>query len=262
MTAVLQASSLRKRYLPSQPPALDGLDIILESGSVLAVLGPVGSGKTTLLRLIAGLAQPDEGLIQIFGMEPFHMEARRRLALVTEAPEFPARLRPAEIMDVSGRLLGLARPERDGRALESLKWAGLEEERRPVGRLPAGRKKRLGLALALLGRPDLLLLDEPGAALDPGEQRSLRGLVRALRGTGSAVLICSRELGEVERAADQVLLLEHGRALARGPLGEMVPEGRSLARVFADHHHSQRLAAQLPPATPRAGTEEGRRWEP
>jgi ABC-type multidrug transport system ATPase subunit len=257
MTAVLQASSLRKRFLPSQPYALDGLDLILETGSVLAVLGAVGAGKTTLLRLIAGLAQPDEGQIHIFGLEPVHDEARRRLALVPEAPEFPARLRPAEVMDLSGRLLGLARAEREGRALESLKWAGLEDERRPVGRLPAGRKKRLGLALALLGRPDLLLLDEPGAALDAGEQRSLRGLVRALRRTGSAVVICSRELGEVEAAADQALLLERGRALAAGPLAAIVPEGRSLARVFAELHQSERLAAQIVPtaAFPRAETE-------
>jgi ABC-type multidrug transport system ATPase subunit len=248
MTAVLQATSLRKQYLPSQPYALDGLDLAVESGSVLAVLGPVGAGKTMLLRLVAGLAQPDEGQVLIFGLDPVREAARRRLALVPEAPEFPARLRPLELMDLHGRLLGLERGDRESRALESLKWAGLEDEQRPSGRLPAGRKKRLGLALALLGRPGLLLLDEPGVALDPGEQRSLRGLVRALRRTGSAVVICSRDLGEVETAADEVLLLESGRALAGGPLREIVPEDRSLARVFADLNRSQRLAAQIAPA--------------
>jgi ABC-2 type transport system ATP-binding protein len=247
MSAVLQIKSLRKRYRPDQPYALDGLDISLELGSVLGVLGPVGSGKTTLIRLICGLTRPDEGEVRLFGLHPAQPAARARLALVPEAPEFPARLRPAEVMDCCGRLLGLERSERESRAEEALAWAGLEAERRELGRLSAGRKKRLGLALALLGRPDLILLDEPGAALDASDRRSLRSLIRAMRKTGAAVLLCSCELGELEETSDQVILLEGGKSLASGPLRHVIPEGRSLARVFAEVHESERLAAQTVP---------------
>ena len=247
MAAVLQIQSLRKRFGPDQPYALDGLDLSLEPGCVLGVLGPVGAGKTTLIRLVSGLTRPDEGEVRLFGLDPAQPAARARLALVPDAPEFPARLRPAEVMDCCGRLLGLERSERQSRSGEALAWAGLEAERRELGRLSANRKKRLGLALALLGRPDLILLDEPGAALDASDRRSLRSLIRAMRKTGAAVLLCSHELGELEETSDQVILLEGGKSLSSGPFRQVIPEGRSLARVFAELHESERLAAQTVP---------------
>lgn len=254
--------TISKRFGPSEPWAIHALDLRLEQGQVLGLIGPVGAGKTTLVRLAAGLIDPDEGELEVFGVPPWADEARARLGLVPESPEFPPLLRPAEVMDYCGRLLGLGAGERAQRSVEALEWAGLAEERRSTGRLPAGRKKRLGIAQALLGSPELLILDGPGSGLDTSERLALRQLIRALARGGSAVLICSSELDELVEVCEQVVLLDSGRAVAQGPLRQVLPAGRSLEQVFAELRASRRLAAQAVDtpwfgSRPPAGVPEG-----
>src|SRR5947207_915429 len=174
MAAVVTVQNLRKRYRRRDPWAVDGVTFDLQPGQAFGLLGPNGAGKTSVVKMIAGLLRPDSGSITLFGTEPGNPVARKDLGFSPEDPDFPKFLRASEVLDYFASLLGLDGAERKRRIPETLAFAGLDTEHRQIRQYSKGMKQRLGIAQAILGRPKLLVLDEPTADLDPiGRRRTI-----------------------------------------------------------------------------------------
>ena len=234
MNAVVSVDGLRKRYRFRDPWAVDGVSFELQPGQAFGLLGPNGSGKTSVVKMIAGLLHPDAGTISLFGAPPGEVKARAQLGFAPEDPDFPKFLRASEVLDYFASLLGLDETERKRRIPETLAFAGLDAERRQVRQFSKGMKQRLGIAQAILGRPKLLILDEPTADLEPLGRRDVRALIESLKTSGVAVLLNSHLLSEVELVCDTVAILAKGRVLKEGTMAEVVPEGRTLEDVFVE----------------------------
>lgn len=234
MTAVVSVTDLRKQYRRRDPLAVDGVTFALEPGQAFGLLGPNGAGKTTVVKMIAGLIRPDSGSISLFGADPGDPAGRARLGFSPEEPDFPKFLRADEILDYFASLLGLDEAERKRRIPETLAFAGLDKERRQIRQYSKGMKQRLGIAQAILGRPKLLILDEPTADLDPLGRRDVRALIERLKQGGVAVLLNSHLLSEVELVCDTVAIMAKGRVLKEGAITEVVPQGRTLEDVFVE----------------------------
>lgn len=232
MAPVVEVEALRKRYRVRDPYAVDGVSFSLEPGEAFGLLGPNGAGKSTIVKVIAGLARPSSGRVMLLGGSPEDPSSRAGLGFAAEEPDFPKYLRADEVLDYFGRLLGLPATERRRRVGEALEWSTLAGERRQVRHFSKGMKQRLGLAQAILGRPKLLILDEPTADLDPIGRRDVRDLVTGLKTQGTTVLLNSHLLSEVERVCDRVSIMARGKILKEGPVQELVPEGRTLEEVF------------------------------
>ena len=231
---MVSVKDLRKRYRARDPWAVDGVTFELEPGQAFGLLGPNGAGKSTVVKIIAGLLRPDGGTVSLFGSEPGNPAARVDLGFSPEDPDFPKFLRAAEVLDYFASLLGLDEAERRRRIPETLAFAGLDQERRQIRQFSKGMKQRLGIAQAILGRPKLLILDEPTADLDPLGRRDVRALIDRLKESGVTVLLNSHLLSEVERVCDSVSILVKGRVVKEGKLADVVPEGRNLEDVFVE----------------------------
>jgi ABC-2 type transport system ATP-binding protein len=213
----LEVSRLRKRYGPVQ--AVDGVSFQVQPGEVVGLLGPNGAGKSTTLRLIAGLVRPDEGTVRLGGHDVRHARtaALGAAGFLIESPALPAELTALSALIWVARLGRL--PLDVGRCREALVEVGLLEvgERR-VRELSLGMKQRLSIAAAVLERPPLLLLDEPMNGLDPPGVRDMGELLRGLQQKGTALLVSSHLLDEVERTASRVLVMARGRLVAEQPV--------------------------------------------
>ena len=234
MAVVVSVEGLRKRYRRRDPWAVDGVSFALEPGQAFGLLGPNGAGKSTVVKIIAGLLRPGEGTVRLFGSDPGDPAARKDLGFAPEEPDFPKFLRATEVLDYFASLLGLDEAERKRRIPETLAFAGLDKERRQIRQFSKGMKQRLGIAQAILGRPKLLILDEPTADLDPLGRRDVRALIDQLKSSGVAILLNSHLLSEVELVCDTVAILARGRVLKEGTMAEVVPEGRNLEDVFVE----------------------------
>jgi ABC-2 type transport system ATP-binding protein len=234
MAPVVSVEGLRKRYSGRQPWAVDGVTFALEPGQAFGLLGPNGAGKSTIVKMIAGLLRPDAGKVELFGSDPGNPASRKDLGFAPEDPDFPKFLRASEVLDYFASLLGLDEEERKRRIPETLEFAGLDKERRQVRQYSKGMKQRLGIAQAILGRPKLLILDEPTADLDPLGRRDVRALIDQLKDSGVAVLLNSHLLSEVELVCDTVAIMAKGRVLKEGTMAEVVPTGRNLEDVFVE----------------------------
>jgi ABC-2 type transport system ATP-binding protein len=231
MAAVLSAVKLTKRF--GDLTAVNGLSFEVDAGSVTGFLGPNGAGKTTTLRMLLGLARPTLGQALVFG-RPFADLERpaTRVGAVLEASD----LHPGR----TGRdhLRVLARAARVGsvRVEEVLALVELDDvaDRRVAG-YSLGMRQRLGLAAALLGDPELLILDEPGNGLDPEGLRWLRDFLRTLAGQGRSVFISSHHLAEVAQTVDRVVIINRGRLVADAPLSALIADQPgSLEDVFLE----------------------------
>src|SRR6202521_1271929 len=234
MAAVVEVRDLHKRYRARDPWAVQGVTFSLEPGRAFGLLGPNGAGKSTVVKAIVGLPRPDSGTVRLFGSTPDDQAARSQVGFAPEEPDFPKYLRADEVLDYFGQLLGLSATERRRRISEALDWSTLAGERREVRHFSKGMKQRLGLAQAILGRPKLLILDEPTSDLDPIGRRDVRALIDQLKASGVAVLLNSHLLSEVELVCDTVAILAKGRVLKEGTMAEVVPEGRTLEDVFVE----------------------------
>ncbi|WP_214317855.1 ABC transporter ATP-binding protein [Nonomuraea sediminis] len=212
--------------------ALDDVSFTVEAGSVTGFLGPNGAGKSTAIRILAGLSRPTSGSATVLGRPYIELDCPGSLVglLLDAGAQHPGRT-GREILTLSAILLGLPR----SRVGEVLDMVGLtaRESRQTVGGYSLGMRQRLGLAHALLGRPEVLILDEPANGLDPQGIRWMRELLRGLADSGHAVLLSSHLLHEVERVADRIVMIGRGRILAQGTVDEL-GQGRDLEQVFLE----------------------------
>ena len=246
MRAVVEVRNLSKRYRVRDPWAVQDVTFTLEPSQAFGLLGPNGAGKSSVVKTIIGLTRPTSGRVKLFGSTPGDANARAQVGFAPEDPDFPKFLRADEVLDYFGRLLGLSAADRRTRIPETLEWAGLAGERRQVRQFSKGMKQRLGLAQAIIGRPTLVIFDEPTADLDPVGRRDVRNLINQLKAQGTTILLNSHLLSEVERVCDTVAILVRGRVLKEGPMPQVVPEGKTLEQVFMELVASSTPAPSLP----------------
>ena len=233
MTAVVEAESLTKRF--GEVSAVTDLSFALEAGTITGFLGPNGAGKTTTLRMVLGLSAPTSGRALVFG-KPYAQLTRPalRIGAVLEATDFhPGRSGRDHL-----RMLGQAVDVPDSRADEVLRLVELDgAARRRVKGYSLGMRQRLWLAAALLGNPELLILDEPANGLDPEGVRWLRDFLRALASEGRTVLVSSHVLAEVAQTVDQLLIISRGRLVVESPLAELTARAGGALRVRSANPH-------------------------
>jgi ABC-2 type transport system ATP-binding protein len=239
MTVVVEAESLTKRF--GEVSAVTDLSFALEAGTITGFLGPNGAGKTTTLRMVLGLAAPSSGRALVFGRPYAELpRAALRIGAVLEATDFhPGRSGRDHL-----RMLGKAAGIPDSRADEVLRVVELgDAARRRVKGYSLGMRQRLGLAAALLGDPELLILDEPANGLDPEGVRWLRDFLRRLASEGRTVLISSHVLAQVAQTVDRVLIISRGRLVLSSPLAELTAHAGGAVRVRSGD--PQRLTTAL-----------------
>lgn len=228
MTHGITISGLTKRF--GAITAVDDLGFEVPAGQVTGFLGPNGAGKTTTLRMLLGLVTPTAGEALIDGRSYRDLETPRRVvgAAVEAMSAHPGRRAREHLWVLAG-----AAGASPGRVDEVLDMVGLTEaQHRRVGGFSLGMRQRLGLASALLGDPQYLVLDEPANGLDPAGMAWLRGLLRGLAADGRTVLVSSHVLSEVAQTADHVVIINSGRLRYAGPLAELDADGRSLEDAF------------------------------
>jgi ABC-2 type transport system ATP-binding protein len=221
MTPAIRCTDLFKRY-DGRPPveAVRGLDLTVEVGECFGLLGPNGAGKTTTIEIIEGLAQATSGSVEVLGMSWGDDDAtiRERIGISLQETKLSEKLLVRETVTLfrSFYRRGLE-PE------EVLRRVSLEEKADArVGKLSGGQQQRLAVACALVGDPDLLLLDEPTTGLDPQSRRQLWGLIRDFRTTGRTVLLTTHYMDEAERLCDRVAVVDHGKVIALGSPQELI----------------------------------------
>ena len=226
----IEVSDLRKRYRRIE--ALAGLTMTVERGEVFGFLGPNGAGKTTTVKLLLGLARPTGGSGRVLGAPLGDLETRRRVGYLPELFRYQPWLRAREVLDLHARLMGLDRERRTASIDDVLGLVGLADRASDaVSGFSKGMQQRLGLAVALLGDPELVVLDEPTSALDPIGRIDVRGIIRTARDRGAAVFLNSHLLTEVEQVCDRVAIVDRGRVVAAGPLAEVLGRSETEIRV-------------------------------
>ncbi|MCC3654783.1 MULTISPECIES: ABC transporter ATP-binding protein [Streptomyces] len=218
---VVQVRKLVKRYGPGT--AVDGLDLSVAAGTVTAVLGPNGAGKTTTVEICEGYRRPDAGTVRVLGLDPVAQAAalRPRIGVMLQSGGVYPGARAAEMLRHTAKLH--AHPLDTDMLSERLGLGGCG--RTPYRRLSGGQQQRLALAMAVVGRPELVFLDEPTAGLDPQARRATWDLVRELRADGVTAVLTTHFMDEAEQLADHVVIIDGGRAVAAGSPEELCRGG-------------------------------------
>ncbi|THD59545.1 ABC transporter ATP-binding protein [Phenylobacterium sp.] len=213
--ALARLSGVKKRY--GATVALDGLDLEVRPGELLAVLGPNGAGKTTAIALMLGLQVPDAGQVTLFGRSPHDLTARRNVGVMMQEVALPDALTVRDLIgQTSAYYPAPLTPA------ETIALAGVEKiARRPYAKLSGGQKRQAQFALAICGRPRLLFLDEPTTGLDINARETMWACVRNLVAAGTSVVLTTHYIEEAEALADRVVVMAKGREVAQGTVGEM-----------------------------------------
>jgi len=221
-TPLIEAHRVTVRY--GKVTALDGLDVTALPGQVLAVLGPNGAGKTTFVRTIATLVRPDSGELRVLGRDAAADPAgvRRDIGLAGQSAAVEPAMTGRENLEMTARLFGHGRRAARRAADVVIGQLSLGEVAdRRSGTYSGGQRRRLDLGASLVGAPRLLLLDEPTTGLDPAGRREVWDAVRGLTASGTAILLTTHYLEEADELADQVVVIDHGRAIAAGAVSEL-----------------------------------------
>ncbi len=217
----VEISGLVKRY--GDRAVVDGLDLVARPGAVTAVLGPNGAGKTTTIECCEGLRRPDAGTVRVLGLDPVDdaRELRPRVGVMLQDGGLPTGVPAAQMLEHVARMYA------DPRPLDELtERLGLGSfARTTVRRLSGGQRQRLALAAAVVGRPQVAFLDEPSAGMDPQSRHAVWQLVRELRDEGVAVVLTTHLMDEAEDLADHVVVVDHGKVIAQGPVRDLVSSG-------------------------------------
>ncbi|MFE4633813.1 ATP-binding cassette domain-containing protein [Streptomyces sp. NPDC056773] len=240
---------LRKRYRDKQ--ALDGLDLTVRAGTVQAILGPNGAGKTTAVRIMSTLLRPDEGRVEVAGIDARTRagEVRSRIGLLGQSAAVDEELGGRQNLEMFGRLHHLGARRAGIRADELLHQFGLEDTgTKAVKQYSGGMRRRLDLAASLICRPQVLFLDEPTTGLDPRGRTEVWNAVRSLVGRGTTVLLTTQYLEEADQLADRIAVINHGKVIAEGTADELKTRsgGDRIDVVLHDAAQLTRAASLLP----------------
>jgi ABC-2 type transport system ATP-binding protein len=229
-SVIIDTEGLAKRY--GRTEALVDLTMRVEAGEVFGFLGPNGAGKTTAVKLLLGLARPTGGLGTVLGAPLGDRTARSQIGYLPELFRYQPWLRAREVLELHRRLIGRGIDRSAGSVETVLADVGLADRANDlVGGFSKGMQQRLGLGVALLGGPALVVLDEPTSALDPVGRADVRAIIRRVSAAGSTVFLNSHLLTEVERVCDRVAIVDHGRVLASGRLTDLLGESTVRIRV-------------------------------
>jgi daunorubicin resistance ABC transporter ATP-binding subunit len=245
---IIEAEGVKKAF--GKAVALAGVDIAVDAGTVLSLLGRNGAGKTTFVRILATLLRPDAGRVQIAGVDVIRDPATVR-SLIGLAGQFAAvdeMMTGRENLELVGRLYGVRRREARARADEVLERLGLADaSARLVRTYSGGMRRRLDLGASLVGRPLVLILDEPSTGLDPRSRVELWSLIDDLVGSGTTLLLTTQYLEEADRLADRIAVVERGRMIAAGTPSELKRRvGGDVLEVRATHANDlERLVGVL-----------------
>ncbi len=213
----------------SKAHAVNDVDFDVKRGEVFGLLGPNGSGKSTTVKMLLGLLYPTKGHIEVFGQSPRHVQTKARIGYLPEESYLYRYLNSRETLDFFGNLFHLDKGDRDKRAEQLLEMVGLNQTRtRSVGEFSKGMQRRIGLAQALINDPDLIILDEPTAGLDPIGCREIKDLIIALAKRGKTVILSSHLLSDVEDVCDRVVIYYGGKIQAIGTLKELLAKPDTL----------------------------------
>ncbi len=213
----------------SKAHAVNDVDFDVKRGEVFGLLGPNGSGKSTTVKMLLGLLYPTKGHIEVFGQSPRHVQTKARIGYLPEESYLYRYLNSRETLDFFGNLFHLEKGDRDKRAEQLLEMVGLNQTlTRSVGEFSKGMQRRIGLAQALINDPDLIILDEPTAGLDPIGCREIKDLIIALAKRGKTVILSSHLLSDVEDVCDRVVIYYGGKIQAIGTLKELLAKPDTL----------------------------------
>jgi ABC-2 type transport system ATP-binding protein len=229
---VIRAEGLTKLY--GGVPAVDHIDFAVAPGEIVGILGPNGSGKTTTILMLLGLTEPNAGRAEVAGFDPLRapLEVKRRTGYLPDQVGFYDALSARDNLAYTARLAGLSRAETDARFAAAMRRVGLTEVARArVGTFSHGMKQRLGLAEILMKQPQVAILDEPTTALDPHSTQEFLAMIRGLKADGTAVLLSSHHLDQVQSVCDRVALFNRGRIALAGTVTELA--GRVLGGGYA-----------------------------
>jgi ABC-2 type transport system ATP-binding protein len=219
---VIRAEGLTKRYADTL--AVDHIDLEVRAGEIVGILGPNGSGKTTTILMLLGLTEPTGGRAEVAGFDPLRepLEVKRRVGYLPDQIGFYDGLSARDNLAYTGRLAGLPRAEIDQRFADALDRVGLSDVGRDrVGTYSQGMRQRLGLAEVLMKQPSVAILDEPTTALDPHSTQEFLEMIRGLKADGTAVLLSSHHLDQVQSVCDRVALFNRGRIALSGSVTEL-----------------------------------------
>lgn len=270
METALQIRNAHKRFGGTE--ALRGADLALRRGERLALLGPNGAGKTTLIRAVAGRVRLDSGEVSLLGSSLTKSDGatRRRLGVAPQEIALYPTLTARENLHAFGELYSGADADLPGRIDAALKWTGLTDRAdQPVQTFSGGMKRRLNIAAAVLHEPDVLLLDEPTAGVDPQSRNRIWEMLDELRDRGASLLLTTHQLDEAQRFADRIVIIDHGRTIAAGSLNELVRNTvgqRTRVRLEIENggslshqeHHVDDVAHDLPGLLAAAAANGGR----
>jgi ABC-2 type transport system ATP-binding protein len=231
MKQALATQDLVKCY--GRRRALDGLSVSVPAGSIFGVIGSNGAGKTTFMAVCVGLLRARSGTVNLLEQGPFDPSVHAgRVSLLPQDSRFPPHARVGELLEFYARLQGVAPAEISGEVSRVLEWTHLaDRSHSPVRALSHGMNRRLAIAQAFLGSPELVFLDEPLSGLDPREAARIRTILREQRGNRT-VLLSSHDLHDVQAICDQVAFIEHGRLLRQDTLDKVVRRSCSLSYVL------------------------------
>jgi daunorubicin resistance ABC transporter ATP-binding subunit len=247
MSPIIEAQGLRKSF--GEVHALDGLDLVAESGRVTALLGPNGAGKTTFISAVATLLRPDSGALHVGGIDVLASphEVRRIIGLAGQYASVEPAMSGRENLELVARLFGLGKAEARSATAEVLELLDLVEAGDALVRTySGGMRRRLDLGASLVGRPRVLLLDEPTTGLDPRSRQELWVAIRELVASGTDVLLTTQYLEEADQLARDVIIVDHGRVIASGSPDELKAEaGRDVIELRTREHHELDAAGEV-----------------
>jgi ABC-2 type transport system ATP-binding protein len=221
MTAMIAVKGLSRRYGAVQ--AADGISFDVAAGEIFGLLGPNGAGKTTVLECILGLTRPDEGRIEICGIDARGRPARDKIGAVLQATGLQDKITPREALDLFAAFYSA--PSKSDVPLQ--RFGLVEKADAAFETLSGGQKQRLALALAFVGNPQALLLDEPTTGLDPQIRREVQGHIRAMKDNGRAILLSTHDMDEAEQLCDRIAVIAGGKIVASGAPRELIAGSRA-----------------------------------
>lgn len=226
----LRVEGARKRYGPVE--ALAGASLDVRSGELVGLLGPNGAGKTTLIRAIAGRVLLDAGSVELFGRPLRRADPRPEIGVVPQELAIYNKLTARENLEVFGRLYGVSGPTLKERVDKALVWSDLKDRAGDVVmKFSGGMKRRLNIACSLLHAPSIVLLDEPTVGVDPQSRERIYEMLSELQTSGVSVVLTTHHLEEAEQRCQRIVIIDKGRIVAAGTLGELVKSTLGAARV-------------------------------